>query len=181
MSEVNPTDNKARLLALFTRLLPLLDSVTAKLRFAVLLGGGLVVWIFVWLYALKGFTLSTALIVAGIALLPILLLAYFWWSLEELKDLPNIAGRMFNDAKAEIGATVQGIQAGKAPKLSLLGSAKSLWSIGSLVAEARELLGSYLSIGALMNPLSLLLVALSLVFVSLLGIVGFILALIAIF
>ncbi|MFN3785328.1 MAG: hypothetical protein ACK4RS_00680 [Thiothrix sp.] len=174
-------DKKTRLLALFTRLLPLLDSVTAKLRFAVLLGIGLVTWIFVWLYAIKDFALSTSLIVAGITLLPILLLAYFWWSLAELKDLPMLAGRMFQDAKAEIGASVQDIQAGKTPKLSLLGSAKSLWSIGALVVEARELLGSYLSIGVLMNPVSLLLGALALVFVFLLGIVGVVLALIAIF
>lgn len=182
MSEISqPADTKTRLLELFSRLLPLVDSVSDKLRFAALLGVGLDVWIFAWLYWLKGFSLNTALIVAGVALLPILILLRFWWALEEIKDLPTIAGRMMDDAKGEIRETVQGIKAGNTPKLGFISSAKSLWSIGSMAAEARELLGSYLSIGTLVNPLSLILGVLSLLFVLLLLLVGVVLLLLALF
>ncbi|MEB4593543.1 hypothetical protein VSS37_21375 [Candidatus Thiothrix sp. Deng01] len=187
MSEVKqpaatqPADVKERLLDIFTRLLPLVDSVSDKIRFAALLGVGLDVWIFIWLYFLKHFSLSSALIVAGVALLPILILLRFWWALEELKDLPNIAGRMVDDAKGEIRETVQGIQAGNTPKLGFISSAKSLWSIGSMASEARELLGSYLSIGTLVNPFSLVLGVLSLLFVLLLAVIGLVLLALALF
>ncbi|WML92345.1 hypothetical protein [Thiothrix lacustris] len=177
MSEVET--KQARLLVIFERLLPLVDSVSDKVRFAALLGVGLDVWIFIWLFFLKGFSLSSALIVAGVVMLPLLILLRFWWALEEIKDLPNIAGRMMTDAKGEIQETVQGIRAGQVQKLGFLSSAKSLWSIGSMASEARELVGSYISIGTLVNPLSLILGVLSLLFVLLLVLVGLVLLILA--
>jgi hypothetical protein len=76
---------------------------------------------------------------------------------------------------------VQGIREGKTQKLGFLSSAKSLWSIGSMATEARELVGSYISIGTLVNPLSLILGALSLLFVLLLILVSIVLLLLALF
>ncbi|MDD5393527.1 MAG: hypothetical protein PHE17_10965 [Thiothrix sp.] len=187
MSEVAQTptatevSTQQRLLEIFNRLLPLVDSVSDKVRFAALLGVGLDAWIFVWLYFLKHFSLTSALVVAGVLLLPILILLRFWWVLEDIKDLPNIAGEMMNDAKGEIKETVQGIREGKTQKLGFLSSAKSLWSIGSMATEARELVGSYISIGTLANPLSLILGALSLLFVLLLILVSIVLLLLALF
>ncbi|MGB5600432.1 MAG: hypothetical protein WBM66_17050 [Thiothrix litoralis] len=177
MSEVDT--KQARLLVIFDRLLPLVDSVSDKVRFAALLGLGLDVWIFVWLFFLKGFSLSSALMVAGVVLLPLLILLRFWWALEEIKDLPNIAERMMTDAQGEIQETVQGIRAGQVQKLGFLRSAKSLWSIGSMASEARELVGSYISIGTLVNPLSLVLGVVSLLFVLLLVFVGLVLLILA--
>ena len=178
---VDTSDKQQRLLTIFERLLPLVDSVSDKVRFAALLGVGLDVWIFIWLFFLKSWSLSSALIVAGVVLLPLLILLRFWWALEELKDLPNIAGRMMTDAKGEIQETVQGIRAGQVKKLGFLSSAKSLWSIGSMATEARELLGSYISIGTLVNPLSLILGFLSLLFVLLLMVIGLVLLILAFF
>lgn len=180
MSEV-VVDKKQRLLEIFQSLLPMVDSVADKLRFALVLGLLLDGWIFVWLYFLKQFSLTSSLIVAGVVLLPLLIILRFWWALEELKDLPNIAGRMMGDAKEEIKATAQGIRAGSVQKLSFLGSAKSLLSIGSMAGEARELMGSYISIGTLVNPLSLILGVLSLLFVLLLVLVGGVLVLLVVF
>jgi hypothetical protein len=76
---------------------------------------------------------------------------------------------------------VQGIRAGQVKKLGFLSSAKSLWSIGSMATEARELLGSYISIGTLVNPLSLILGFLSLLFVLLLMVIGLVLLILAFF
>lgn len=176
---VETSDKQQRLLTIFERLLPLVDSVSDKVRFAALLGVALDVWIFIWLFFLKSWSLSSALIVAGVVLLPLLILLRFWWALEELKDLPNVAGRMMTDAKGEMQATVQSIRAGQVKKLGFLSSAKSLWSIGSMATEARELLGSYISIGTLVNPLSLILGFLSLLFVLLLVFIGFVLLILA--
>ncbi len=88
---------------------------------------------------------------------------------------------MMSDAKGEIGETVQGIRAGQVQKLGFLSSAKSLWSIGSLASEARELLGSYISIGTLVNPFSLVLGVVSLLFVLLLVVIGLVLLVLAFF
>lgn len=166
---------KQRALDIFTRLLPMVDSVADKLRFVLFLGALLVGWIFVWLFVLKGISLSNALIISGVAALPLLVILRFWRALEELKDLPEIVEDMVDDAKGEFHATVQGIRAGDKQKIGLLGSVKKLWSVGSLAGEARELLGAYLSIGTLANPFSLILGVLSLLFVLFLILVGVIL------
>lgn len=181
MSEVKPAPAKQRLLEIFDSLLPLVDSVADKLRFALILGVGLVGWIGGWLYFIGHVSLSSCLIITGLTLLPIIIIARFWWALEELKDLPNIAQNMMSDASSEISETVKGIRAGNVKKLSMFGSAKSLWSIGSLASEAKELLGSYISIGTLVNPLSLMLGFLSLLFVLLLIVVGVVLLFLALF
>lgn len=186
MSDVKDTpteqpSTKQRLLELFQKLLPLVDSVSDKIRFAALLGLGLDIWIFVWLYFIKQFSVSSALIVAGVLLLPVLILLRFWWALEEIKDLPSIAGRMMEEAKGEIREAVQNLDAGQIRKLSLLGSAKSLWSISSMASEAKELLGSYISIGALANPFTLMLGALSLVGVFIMTLLGLIMLILTLF
>lgn len=185
MPEVETTTTqlspKQRLLELFQSLLPLVDSVSDKIRFAALLGLGLDIWIFVWLHFLKQFSVGSALVVAAVLLIPVLVLLRFWWALEEIKDLPTIAGRMMEDAQGEIRATVQGIRAGNVQKLGFLSSAKSLWSIGAMAGEAKELLGSYISIGTLVNPFSLILGALSLVGVLFMLLLGLVLAVLALF
>ena len=193
MSEVKPTtplpaanlsaspDLTPRLAEIFTKLLPLVDSVADKLRFALILGGALIAWIFIWLYFLKHFALGTALIIVGLAILPLLVLARFWWALEEIKDLPQVADQMVGDAKGHFTETLKGIQAGDVTKVSMLGSVKKLWNIGALATDARGLLGSYLSIGTLANPLSLIMGVLSLLFVILLVLVSIVLLVLALF
>ena len=173
----NPTttlepEKKQRLLSLFESLLPLVDSLADKLRLLWVLG----LLVAVWCYFLKHYALGIA-VFAGIAgLLPTLILARFWWALEELKDLPNIAGEMVGDAKQELQESVQNIRAGNASKLSFLGAGKSLWSVGAMASEARELVGSYISVATWVNPFMLVLGVLSFVSVFVLFFVGILLA-----
>ncbi|MGB0849064.1 MAG: hypothetical protein ACPGSM_20190 [Thiolinea sp.] len=119
MSKITPTPSqdeikakKNELLEMFERMLPVVDGMADSIRFAALLGVGLIVWLFVWLFFLKAFSLTTALIVAGITFLPILLLLRFWWALEELKSLPEIIAEMVDDAKEEVTETVNNIRSG---------------------------------------------------------------------
>lgn len=170
---------QAALLDVFNRMLPIVDGMADSIRNTALLGVLLVAWVFVWLFFLRDFSLTTALWVAGIALLPLLILARFWWALEELKGLPDIVEDMMDDAKEEFHDTVQGIRAGDKQKMGLIGSMKNLWSVGSLEREAKELAGSYISIGTLMNPFMLILGVLSLLFVLLLILIGIVLAVMA--
>lgn len=165
-----------RLQTIFGRLLPIVDALADKLRLIWLLGLLVSVWLVVWCVVLKHYSWGIGLAAGSLALLPALILLRFWWALEELKNLPEIAGEMAGDAKSEFQASLQNMRAGKLPKLSFLGAGKSLWSIGSLAAEARELLGSYLSLATLANPFMLILGVISVFGVFMLFLAGIILA-----
>jgi len=175
-----PLENKQRLWAIFDRLLPLIDSLADKLRFLFILGALLVIWIVFWLFQLKHFSLTITLMVFGLTLLPLLVLLRFWWALEELKDLPEIAGQMLGDAKSEIKEKAQQIRQQPLSKLSFLGTSKGLWSLAGLLSEVKEIAGSYLSIGTLINPFMLILGVISLVCVGLLAVVSIVLVFFAI-
>jgi hypothetical protein len=130
----------------------------------------------VWCYFLKHYSIGITATVGIAAFLPTLILARFWWALEELKNLPNIAGDMVGDAKTELRASVQNIRAGKVPKLGFLSAGKGLWSVGAMAVEARELMGSYIGLSTLVNPFMLVLGVISFVSVFLLFLLGIVLA-----
>jgi hypothetical protein len=169
-------EKKQKLLAVFGRLLPLVDALADKLRLFLILGVLVTIWLVVWCHYLKHYSLSITATVGIAAFLPALILARFWWALDELKNLPDIAGQAVGDAKTELQESVQNIRAGKTPKLGFFSAGKSLWSVGVMASEARNLVGSYISITTLVNPFMLVLGVLSLVSVFLLFLVGIVLA-----
>ena len=169
-------EKKQRLLSLFESLLPLVDNLADKLRLLCFLGLLVTVWLVVWCYFLKHYSVGISAMAGMTAFLPTLILARFWWALEELKSLPDIAGDMVGDAKSELQQSVQNIRAGKIPKLGFFSAGKGLWSIGSMAAEARELVGSYVSVATLVNPLMLIFGVISVISVFLLFLVGVVLA-----
>jgi hypothetical protein len=169
-------DKQERLQSIFRKLLPMVDALADKLRLIWILGLLISVWLVVWCVILKHYAWTIGLAVGSLAILPSLILFQFWWALEELKNLPEIAGEMAGDAKSEFQVSVQNLRAGKLPKLSFLGAGKSLWSIGSLATEARELAGSYLSLATLANPFMLILGIISLFGVFVLFLTGIVLA-----
>lgn len=175
MPPITPEKHE-QLLSIFGRLLPLVDSLADKLRLLWILGLLAAIWLVVWCYVLKHYALGITATMGIVALLPSLILARFWWALEELKSLPDIAGEMVGDAKTELRESVQNIRAGKVPKLGFFSAGKSLWSIGAMAAEARELVGSYISVATLVNPFMLVLGVISLFSVFLLFFVGIVLA-----
>jgi hypothetical protein len=180
MSEPSTTalepEKKQRLLSIFERLLPLVDNLADKLRLFLILGLLVTAWLVVWCYFLKHYSIGITATVGIAAFLPTLILARFWWALEELKNLPNIAGDMVGDAKTELRASVQNIRAGKVPKLGFLSAGKGLWSVGAMAVEARELMGSYIGLSTLVNPFMLVLGVISFVSVFLLFLLGIVLA-----
>jgi hypothetical protein len=169
-------EKKRRLFSIFERLIPLVDSLADKLRLMLVLGLLVTVWLIVWCHFLKHYSLGITVTLGIAALLPTLILARFWWALEELKNLPDIAGQAIGDAKTELRESVQNIRAGKAPKLGFFSAGKSLWSVGAMASEARELVGSYISVATLVNPFMLILGVISFVSVFLLFLLGIILA-----
>lgn len=190
MSEVTPPNtntpanspsNVQQLIGLFQKVLPLVYGIASKLRWALIIGVAMLTWIAVWLVGIKGFSLGIAAVVVIIGAIPLLIILRFWWSLEELKDLPNIVNNMVGDAKSSLVDTVNEVKAGNIKKVGFLGSAKGLWSIGSALTEARGLLGSYVGLATLMNPFSLVLGVLSIIAIGVLAIIGIVLAVVALF
>ena len=163
---------KGALLRLFDRLLPIVDAIADSVRLAALVGITMVVWLFVWMTRLSEFSLTTGLLVAGVASLPVLVLLWYWWGLEELKKLPENVAQMAGNASSEVRNHIQGIRAGETHKLVSHVSLGKLWELRSLADEARDLLGSYAHAGSLANPLLLVLLFLSLLFLVPLGLVS---------
>lgn len=172
-------DKKQHLLDTFNRLIPLVDGISDSIRFATLLGAVLALWVFIWMLILKGFELKTALITAAITLLPALILSRFWWALEEVKNLPDIISEMMDDAKDEVQETVRHLRNDGVKKIGMFGSIKGLFSIRSILSEADDMLGSYISISALINPLWLILGVLALLSVIGLALVSIVLVFLA--
>jgi hypothetical protein len=169
------TEKQERLQTIFERLLPMVDALADKLRLIWLLGLLVSVWLVVWCVVLKHYSWAIGLTAGSLALLPSLILLRFWWTLEELKNLPEIAGEMAGDARSQFQTSVQNLRAGKLPELSFLGAGKSLWLIGILATEARDLLGSYISFATLANPFMLILGVISFIGVFLLFLAGIVL------
>jgi hypothetical protein len=162
---------KNALLGLFDRMLPVLDGIADSFRFATLLGLVLVVWVFVWMFQFSGFGVVAALLTTVLISLPILVLLRFWLGLDSLKNLPQTVEELAEDARDEVKNRVEGIRSAE-QKMGLLGSAGKLWELRSLVAEAQGLLGTYVNIGTLLNPVSLVLGFLSLLYIPGLALVG---------
>lgn len=179
--ETHEEEKGIEILSIFGNLLPLLNSMTFSLRVAVWLGVAMVIWIVVWLTLIKGFSWVLGLIVAIMALLPIVFLSRFWWALEELNDLPETIGSMVGGTTREVSENVKAIRSNepKKRKLALLGSVKGLWKFGSLARDVRGLVGSYIGFGVLANPLSLFLGILSLLFVFVLMLISLVMLFLA--
>lgn len=181
MSEVEQKDQKSELLAVFDKALPIVDGIADSIRNAMLLGLIVAVWIFCWVFFFNEWSLTVAIVLSVIVAIPALILSRFWWSLEELKNLPEIIDDMVDDAQGEIKEGVQQLRSGNADKVGLMGSVGKLWSLKLILGDARELLGSYISIGTLANPLSLMLGAMSLLAIIVLSFIGLVLAAAAFF
>jgi len=179
--ETREEEKGIEILSTFGSLLPLLNSMTFSLRVAVWLGVAMVVWIFVWFTLIKGFSWILGIIIAALALLPIVFLSRFWWALEELNDLPETIGSMVGGTTHEVSDSVKAIRSNEPKKrnLALLGSVKGLWQFGSLARDVRGLVGSYIGFGVLANPFSLLLGILSLMFIFVLMLISLIMLFLA--
>jgi hypothetical protein len=157
---------------LFDKLVPLVDNVADGIRATTLLGLFVIGWIFVWMFFLQSFSLTTSLVLLTIIALPVLILFRFWWALESLKDLPEIAQEMMDDVTDEAKETWRSVRSDKKKALNVIGQAKNMWEMKSLLGELDDVLAQYINIGTLINPLSLILGIISLLGIFLLTLIG---------
>lgn len=162
-----------KLFDLFNKLVPLVDNVSDGVRAIALLGAVVTAWLFIWMFFIQHFSLITALIVFGILFIPSLILLRFWWALEGVKDLPDIAEEMIDDVTDDVKSTWKEVREDKKNALSFIGQAKNLWETKALLGQLGDVFSQYLNFGLLVNPFSLFLAVLSLLAVLVLMLVGF--------
>ncbi len=180
MSDLDKTDTKSaalklddKLFNLLNRLVPLVDNISDGVRAIALLGVIITAWLFVWAFFIQHFSLNASLILCGIVFLPSLVLLRYWWALEEVKDLPNIAENIVDDVTDEVKSTWKEVNEDKKKALSFIGQAKNIWEMKSLLGQLDDVFSQYLNIGLLINPFSLLLAIIALLAVLVLLLIAF--------
>lgn len=162
-----------KLFDLFNKLVPLVDNVSDGVRAIALLGAVVTAWLFIWMFFIHHFSLFTALIICSLLFFPSLVLIRFWWALEGVKNLPDIAEKIIDNVTDDVKSTWKEVREDKKKTLSFIGQAKNLWETKSLLGQLDDVFGQYLNFGLLVNPFSLLLAVLSLLVVMVLMLVGF--------
>ncbi len=148
---------------LFQRILPLVDDVADALGVLLLCSAIAAIWIFIYFFYLQTYSLTISLVVGALSFLPILILLRIWFALENLKDIPKIAGEMIDDVTDEAAQSWHAIKSGKKGAMNVLGQARKLFEIRGLLKSADDIFEQYFSIGPLINPFYLFLGVLSLI------------------
>lgn len=167
-----------KLEALLEKLMPLVGSASKKLRFLILTGLIVILWLFVFMFVLQKMSLGWAGGISALLSLPILLLIRFYFALNDLNELPE----RISEIKEDLTESLQALtQQKKVTAVNAVSGAKDLWEIRSLLSSGREMLGDYVSIAVLVNPLSLFLGVLAVLFLFGLSLLGIILAIFTLF
>ncbi len=163
---------------LLEKLMPLVGSATKKLRFLMFIGIMVIIWLFIFMFVLQKMSLGWAGGISAVLAIPVLILSRFYFALSDLEDLPE---RM-SEIKEDLTESLQALRnTKKATAMNAVSGAKDLWDIRSLLSSGRELLGDYVSIAVLINPFSLILGVLAVIFLFGLALLGIVLGLIALF
>ncbi len=157
------TGSLEKIKQLFQRILPLVDDVADALGVLLLCSALAAAWIFVYFFYLQKYSLAVSLVAGGVSFFPILILLRIWFALENLKDIPKIAGEIMEDVSDEVAQSWHGIKSGKKGAMNVLGQARKLFEIRSMLKSADDIFEQYFSIGPLINPFYLLLGVLSLI------------------
>lgn len=184
MSDKSHTESKSlqqRLSSMFQSLLPLVNDVSDKLGVLLIISFATLGWIFYSMHYLQNFSLKTTLIGCFIAALPGILLFRFWLTLTQLKNIPKVAEQLIDDVSEDAGQAWHAVKSGKKGALNVIGHAKKLFQIRSLLSNADDILEQYFNIGILINPISLILAVLSLAAMFLLFLLGTFLAIVTLF
>jgi hypothetical protein len=183
MSQNSPdtaTDLDDKLIAQLEKLTPLADSMADTFRTMILFSLGLLIWLAAYLL-LQGASLTLTLVITGLAALPALILVRFWRAFEGLKELPKFAAETIDTVTDEVSENWHAVTSGKKDAMNLVGQAKNLFTVRSLLNEAEDALGHAFNITTLINPLSLIFGVLAIIGTGLLALIAFILLLLALF
>ncbi len=170
-----------QLFDIFDHLIPLVDNISDGIRAIALLGIVISTWLFIWSFFILHTSLTTTLIISAVSFLPSLILLRYWWALEAVKELPDIAEEMLDDVTSEVKSTWKEVSNDRKKALNFIGQAKNIWEMKSLLGQLDDMFNQYLNIGVLINPLSILVAIISLLSVLVLLLIAFATVLTSIF
>ncbi|MEE9412190.1 MAG: hypothetical protein V3V22_03965 [Methylococcales bacterium] len=164
---------------LIQKILPLVDDVADALGLFLLLSLIVISWIFVYLFWLNNYSIMLSLSISACALIPCLILTRIWFALENLKDIPNIVGELSGDVSESANESWQAVKSGKKGTFNIIGQARKLFQIRSLLSSGKEVFTQYFSIGPLINPFYIIFGVISLISLFFMLIVGIVLGIIS--
>lgn len=164
-----------RLFDQLNKLVPLIDNVADAIRSISLLGLAIIAWIFIWMFFLSSVPLIYSLFITAILAIPVLITLRFWLGLESLKNLPDIADNLMDDVTDEVKAQWKSLNGNEKKRMNIIGQAKNLFEIKSIIGELDDVFAQYINIGSLLNPLSLILGVISLLAIFALSLIAIIL------
>ncbi|HFD13131.1 MAG TPA: hypothetical protein ENJ32_11790 [Crenotrichaceae bacterium] len=169
----------AKLKDIIHKILPLVDDVADALGVFLLVSLLMTGWIFTYLLYFQHISFAISLSIAGCALLPWLILLRIWFALENLKQVPENLSELVDDVSDSTSQSVRAIKSGKKGFINVVGQARKLFQIRSLLKSGREVIEQYFSIGPLINPFYLLFAVISLISLFVVIITGSLLAVVA--
>ena len=157
-----------QLLSILDDLIPLVDGLADKLR--ILLWGLLLMlaWFGYYLLQLNHWGWGSTAVVATVIAIPLFILARIYWSLRSVQELPNT----LDDVTDDMQLAWKEAKGSKRGAANVFSQAKNLYQIRGLLGGAGDMLGQYVSVGALVNPFFLLLGVLALLATFVIGLVA---------
>ncbi|MGV6817045.1 MAG: hypothetical protein ACWA44_07205 [Thiotrichales bacterium] len=162
------------------RIFPIVEDLSAGLSKLLLLVVLSVAGILSWLDFVKSFSLAWIVAIGFLLLLPPFVLFRFWLALAALKSLPETVSEEVGEFAGQ-GVAALREKAGHKSSFNVIGQARRLWELKSLLGGAGELVRDGFNIGILINPLSLIFGVLALLFAGLVIIVAAVLLISLIF
>ncbi len=169
--------NTEKLLDLLDKLIPLVDGLADKLRILLWLLTGILLWFGIYLFQILSWGITATVIVAIIVGIPLLILLRIYWSLRSVQDIPNT----LDDVTEDMQLAWKDAKSRKRGAMNVFTQAKNLYQVRGLLGNAGDIMGQYVSVGALINPFSLLLGVLSLLATLFLGLIALITLMMAVF
>ncbi len=171
----------SQLQATLSKVIPLVNHLTKPLLVTLLLGFLAASWSFIWLYVLQQASLTLSIVIALIALCPVLILLQLWLALKNLQDLPDTVQDITQDVRQDLKTKWQSFSREQTKSLSVFGGLKNLFQIRSLTKDLDDVLLHSFQIGLLINPFFLLLAIISFVLVVVFIFLGTVLGIISLF
>ncbi len=167
MSEnTNPTQNnlelKQKWLTLLQKLIPLADSLSRKLLTYAIFATLITVWLGLFCYRLNGLSIIYSAIISTISFIPALILYVYYFKLQEVSELAQNLHDFSHNTELSSDSFLAEVKKIKEIKLeqintfNLIQQGKRIYEFVNVINSAKGLLSQYVSIGFLINPLTLL-------------------------
>ncbi len=183
----NNLELKHKWLTLLQKLIPIADSLSIKLITYAIFGTLISIWLALFCYRLNGVSLIYTCIISTISFIPALILYIYYVKLQEITEMTQKLHHFSNNAELSSQKFLDEIKKIKEIKseqintFNLIKQGKRIYELIDVIKSAKDMLSQHISVGFLMNPLTLLLLTGAFLGLGLLTVVFVITLIMAIF